>query len=75
MSLFLHNFAKRGFIRTAATLSENTQAHNPSLLIPARGVSDPVAFARINLQLDPDPRQIDVLKSTARYGILNCSRQ
>jgi hypothetical protein len=39
------------------------------------GDPDPVAFARTRLGLEPDARQIEVLQSTAKCGILNCSRQ
>ncbi len=34
-----------------------------------------VSFAREQLNFDPDPRQIEVLESTAKRGILNCTRQ
>src|SRR5437870_4432360 len=36
---------------------------------------DTVSFARESLGFEPDPRQIELLKSTAKQGILNCSRQ
>ncbi len=34
-----------------------------------------VSFAREQLNFDPDPRQTEVLESTAKRGILNCTRQ
>jgi hypothetical protein len=34
-----------------------------------------VYFARQQLGFDPDPRQMEVLESTAKRGILNCTRQ
>jgi len=34
-----------------------------------------VYFAREQLGFDPDPRQMEVLESTAKRGILNCTRQ
>jgi hypothetical protein len=36
---------------------------------------DPVDFVRERLGLDADPRQTEVLRSTAKSGILNCTRQ
>jgi hypothetical protein len=36
---------------------------------------DAAAFARKRLGLEPDERQVEVLRSEARRGILNCSRQ
>jgi hypothetical protein len=36
---------------------------------------DAVAFARKRLGIEPDERQIEVLRSEANRGILNCSRQ
>jgi hypothetical protein len=36
---------------------------------------DAVEFARRQLGFEPDERQAEVLQSTARRGILNCSRQ
>lgn len=42
---------------------------------PDPGLTDPVAFARTRLGLDPDPLQCEVLRSTARRGLLNCTRQ
>jgi hypothetical protein len=36
---------------------------------------DAVEFARDRLKFEPDARQIDVLRSDAKRGILNCSRQ
>jgi hypothetical protein len=39
------------------------------------GIADPVRFAREWLHFDPDERQAAVLRSTARRGILNCTRQ
>jgi Terminase large subunit, T4likevirus-type, N-terminal len=41
----------------------------------ARGVIDPVEFARKRLRFEPDERQIEVLRSDAKRGILNCTRQ
>src|SRR3954453_17983761 len=46
---------------------------------PAKAVTDdwfldPVGFAR-RVGLEPDERQIEVLRSTARRGVLNCCRQ
>jgi Terminase large subunit, T4likevirus-type, N-terminal len=38
-------------------------------------VPDPVEFARTRLGLDPDEPQCTVLRSTAKRGILNCTRQ
>jgi hypothetical protein len=36
---------------------------------------DEVEFARTRLGFQPDERQAEVLRSTAKRGILNCSRQ
>jgi hypothetical protein len=36
---------------------------------------DPVAFARDRLKIDPDPYQIEILRSNPNRGIFNCSRQ
>jgi hypothetical protein len=36
---------------------------------------DAVAFARVRLGFEPDAHQAEVLRSTAKRGILNCSRQ
>ncbi len=36
---------------------------------------DAVTFARTRLGFEPDAQQIEVLESTAKRGILNCSRQ
>ena len=36
---------------------------------------DPVAFARDRLDFQPDPWQADVLQSSGRNILLNCSRQ
>lgn len=38
-------------------------------------VVDAVEFARKQLRFEPDERQIEVLRSNARRGILNCTRQ
>jgi terminase large subunit-like protein len=51
---------------------ENTQAQTPVIRIDD---TDPVAFVRHRLHLDPDPPQIEVLRCTSRQGILNCTRQ
>jgi Terminase large subunit, T4likevirus-type, N-terminal len=53
---------------------ENSLATTPSPLLPPDDL-DPVEFVRTRLGLDPDPRQIEVLQSTAKRAILNCSRQ
>jgi hypothetical protein len=39
------------------------------------GVPDAVEFARTQLGLIPDERQCEVLQSSAKRGILNCTRQ
>ncbi len=39
------------------------------------GRVDPVSFARVYLDLDPDAKQAEVLRSRAPQLILNCSRQ
>ena len=36
---------------------------------------DAVEFARKRLRFEPDERQIEVLRSDAKRGILNCTRQ
>jgi hypothetical protein len=41
----------------------------------ARGAMDAVEFARKRLKFEPDDRQIEVLRSNAKRGILNCTRQ
>jgi len=41
----------------------------------AEAVPDPVEFARTRLKFEPDEVQADVLRSTAKRGILCCSRQ
>jgi hypothetical protein len=38
-------------------------------------ISDAAEFARKRLQFEPDERQSEVLRSTAKRGILNCTRQ
>jgi hypothetical protein len=40
-----------------------------------RSTTNIVCFAREQLGFDPDPRQTEVLESTAKRGILNCTRQ
>jgi hypothetical protein len=40
-----------------------------------KGVADAVEFARTRLGFEPDERQEEVLRSEAKRGILNCSRQ
>jgi hypothetical protein len=40
-----------------------------------RPAMDAVEFAKTRLGIEPDPRQMEVLQSTAKRGILNCSRQ
>ena len=67
MTFFDQTFCNKSFLPNATA---TPQAPTPSPL-----QIDPVEFARTRLHLDPDPRQIEVLQSTARYGILNCSRQ
>jgi hypothetical protein len=37
--------------------------------------TDPVEFARVRLGFEPDERQAEVLRSEAKQGILNCTRQ
>jgi len=39
------------------------------------GVLDAVEFARTRLKFEPDEMQVEVLRSHARRGILNCTRQ
>jgi hypothetical protein len=48
---------------------------NKPVALPMTFVPDPVTFARERLQFDPDPRQAEVLLTTANCGILNCTRQ
>ncbi len=43
--------------------------------LPAPGIMDAVTFARTRLGFVPDEKQRCVLESTAKRGILNCSRQ
>jgi len=43
--------------------------------VAARQELDVVEFAKESLQFEPDERQAEVLRSTARRGILNCTRQ
>src|SRR5271154_3055313 len=38
-------------------------------------VLDAVEFARRRLKFEPDERQVEVLRSRAKRGILNCTRQ
>src|SRR6266851_318524 len=40
-----------------------------------RPVIDVVEFARTRLGIEPDARQMEVLRSDSKRGILNCSRQ
>jgi hypothetical protein len=40
-----------------------------------RPVIDAVEFARTRLGIEPDARQMEVLRSNSKRGILNCSRQ
>ncbi len=53
----------------AITISAKPAARN------AQSPTDIVYFAREQLGFDPDPRQTEVLESTAKRGILNCTRQ
>src|SRR5438874_6735320 len=41
----------------------------------SKGQMDVVEFARTRLGLEADERQMEVLRSTAKRGILNCTRQ
>src|ERR1035438_9300740 len=41
----------------------------------ARDIGDAVEFARSRLGFEADERQAEVLRSQAKRGILNCSRQ
>jgi len=41
----------------------------------SQAVLDAVEFARTRLEFEPDERQAEVLRSEAKRGILNCSRQ
>jgi Terminase large subunit, T4likevirus-type, N-terminal len=77
MKFFCPTYGEPGFVRTLPAPPENSQATTPSCdsAHADDNADDPVAFTRTRLRLDPDPRQIEVLQSTARYGILNCSRQ
>src|SRR4051812_4591435 len=43
--------------------------------IPAGAETDAAEFARMRLGLDIDARQAEILRSNAKRGILNCSRQ
>src|SRR6266853_6792084 len=40
-----------------------------------RDCQDVVEFVRKRLQFEPDERQLEVLRSGAKRGILNCTRQ
>jgi hypothetical protein len=40
-----------------------------------RAVPDAVEFARTRLGIEPDERQAEVLRSEAKRGMLNCTRQ
>ncbi len=51
---------------------EYVQARTPVVLPDD---TDPVAFVRNRLRLEPDPPQIDILRCTSRQVILNCTRQ
>ena len=46
-----------------------------ALAADLRHALDPVTFARERLGFEPDPWQADVLRSTDRNVLLNCSRQ
>ena len=61
-------------MRNKTLLPKKKQAQTPPLQVQPADL-DPIAFVRTRLQLDPDPRQIEVLLSNAPLGILNCSRQ
>jgi Terminase large subunit, T4likevirus-type, N-terminal len=56
----------------AAKLPEITQQ---TAALPPALTEDPLTFARTRLNFHPDARQAEVLLSTSRRGILNCSRQ
>jgi len=43
--------------------------------VPVQDDSDIASFARTELGFVPDAKQLEVLESTAKRGILNCSRQ
>ncbi len=51
---------------------ENTQAQTPVIRIDD---TDPAAFVRHRLHIEPDPLQLEVLLCMARQVILNCTRQ
>ena len=58
-----------------ATQKLETHIAEPSPAEPSEADLDPVEFTRRRLLIEPDERQIEVLRSNANRGILNCSRQ
>ena len=63
------NCSVRIYARHDISASANHAAREP------RSATNIVCFAREQLGFDPDPRQTEVLESTAKRGILNCTRQ
>ncbi|MEP6715177.1 MAG: terminase family protein [Terriglobia bacterium] len=47
----------------------------PDTTTPAENPADPIAFVRTQLGFEPDEPQRRVLSSSAKRGILNCTRQ
>ena len=57
------------------TFDENRDREKRQGRPEARDVIDVVEFARKRLRFEPGEPQIEVLRSDAKRGILNCTRQ
>ena len=57
------------------TFNKHELWEDGEIRVEAPEVLDSVEFARTRLKFEPDERQIEVLRSEAKRGILNCTRQ
>src|ERR1035438_5106485 len=73
----VHRFGRR--VWYACCMNETFDDYKPRTDGETRpekpDVRDAVEFARQRLKSDPDERQIEVLRSNAKRGMLNCTRQ
>jgi hypothetical protein len=76
----LRSFLKMGVVFGGVEIvhwseEECVRVFSKCVQAPAAVVTDIVEFARTKLGFEPDEKQAEVLRSTAKRGILNCSRQ
>jgi phage FluMu gp28-like protein len=57
------------------TLKDSTRRAVRNECVQRQDAQDVVEFARSRLGFEPDEKQCEVLRSTAKRGILNCTRQ